>query len=214
MPCDRTTRSCIESIKNVKPLPECCQEHLTVMTKRLAAIFNNAGLHYWLDWGSLLGIIRDGKLIPYDKDIDFSIFYKDLPLLKKLVGQINKKHFFCPRACLGYARQIESSGPRVFYSKINHTFSDIFMWKQFSKKQYANYYNLYDAGKNITNMCPKTFFDNLSSVEFEGITIKTPSNTEKYLELRYGPNWRTPDPHFYKNGGHAIRRKQMAKYKI
>ena len=36
-------------------------------------ILNDIGLKYWLDAGTLLGIIRDGDLIPWDYDADIGI---------------------------------------------------------------------------------------------------------------------------------------------
>lgn len=39
----------------------------------------------WLDYGGLLGAVRDRKLIPSDTDIDFSLLWNDAPIL---LGQI------------------------------------------------------------------------------------------------------------------------------
>lgn len=32
-----------------------------------------AGLEYWLDWGSLLGAVRDGRILEHDTDTDLSV---------------------------------------------------------------------------------------------------------------------------------------------
>ena len=45
-------------------------ERFYKLMKVVCEIFENHKLHYWFDFGGLLGIIRDGKLISYDHDID------------------------------------------------------------------------------------------------------------------------------------------------
>ncbi len=37
-------------------------------------ILNDAGIIYWIDGGTLLGIMRDNNLLPWDYDIDFSVW--------------------------------------------------------------------------------------------------------------------------------------------
>jgi len=47
-------------------------------------------IEYWIDSGTLLGIMRDGKLLPNDKDIDISIWEEGLskidPFLKEVAN--------------------------------------------------------------------------------------------------------------------------------
>ena len=40
-------------------------------------IFNSLRINYWVCQGTLLGIIRDQSLIPWDPDIDLAILTKD-----------------------------------------------------------------------------------------------------------------------------------------
>ncbi len=34
-------------------------------------------IDFWIDYGTLLGQVRDNKIIPWDRDIDISIKYND-----------------------------------------------------------------------------------------------------------------------------------------
>ena len=62
-------------------------------------IFNKSKINYWVCQGTLLGIIRDQSLIPWDPDIDFAILERnfDEKLIEKIMkknGFIKKKKFF------------------------------------------------------------------------------------------------------------------------
>tara|TARA_Y100001970_G_C14171265_1_gene824312 strand:- start:729 stop:977 length:249 start_codon:yes stop_codon:yes gene_type:complete len=40
-------------------------------------LFDKNKISYWVCHGSLLGLIRDGNLIPWDHDIDFAVWSSD-----------------------------------------------------------------------------------------------------------------------------------------
>jgi hypothetical protein len=64
-------------------------------------VLNSSGLFYWVSHGSLLGLIRDGKLIDWDPDIDISMW--DSPLIKEQVFLIMTKNgFLCSDYCGSY----------------------------------------------------------------------------------------------------------------
>jgi LicD family len=48
-------------------------QQLKIMDK----IFNENGIPYWITFGTLLGAIRNGGMIPWDKDADVEIFKDD-----------------------------------------------------------------------------------------------------------------------------------------
>ena len=55
-------------------------------------ILNKNKIHYWLCHGTLLGIVRDGELIPWDHDIDIALWYDNS--LKKNFIKLMKNHQF------------------------------------------------------------------------------------------------------------------------
>lgn len=43
----------------------------------LDGYLNRIGVPYWLEWGTLLGCVRDEKMIPWDRDMDVGILHDD-----------------------------------------------------------------------------------------------------------------------------------------
>ena len=48
-------------------------------------------INFWVDMGSLLGIIRDKKLLEWDHDFDFSIFSEDREKIINVISSLKKK---------------------------------------------------------------------------------------------------------------------------
>ena len=69
---------------------------------------NNKKINYWVCHGSLLGLARDGKLIPWDHDIDIAIWENEYSKhyiieIFKLIGfEFNKDH---PEGSLNFKRK-------------------------------------------------------------------------------------------------------------
>ena len=43
------------------------------------------GISYWIDYGTLLGAVRDGNIISWDKDFDVGVYYDDLHKIGRIV---------------------------------------------------------------------------------------------------------------------------------
>lgn len=89
--CDKCTKQCIDSHK-IPPgtgyiLPDCCRMHLMSMLMLIPYIMD--GLDYWIDFGTLLGFTRDGKIIDWDDDIDISVKASTFGELERL--QVKKR---------------------------------------------------------------------------------------------------------------------------
>lgn len=55
---------------------------------KVIKIFNELGMNYWIDCGSLLGLIRDGKLISHDEDIDIAMWDSDPLKVRSLISKM------------------------------------------------------------------------------------------------------------------------------
>jgi len=61
--------------------------------KDIKDILDGAGVKYWLDLGTLLGAIRDGKFIPWDTDIDIGTMCTETDKLIGTIPEIERKGF-------------------------------------------------------------------------------------------------------------------------
>jgi len=103
-------------------------------------IFNDKKLNYWVDSGTLLGLIREKKLLKQDKDIDIGIHTNQLDQLISIIPKINT---------LGYKSRYELYNGRIskykFYSK-NKNFDRMIDL------------NIYQEKENDYLWCPVTCF--------------------------------------------------------
>lgn len=58
--------------------------------RKIKKILDKHNINYWLDEGTLLGAVREKKLIEWDYDIDLSIWYEDLEKIIPLFDEISK----------------------------------------------------------------------------------------------------------------------------
>jgi len=52
-------------------------KNATEIMHRIDSIFNELGIDYWLEYGTLLGVIRENGFIKHDYDIDLGLFLDD-----------------------------------------------------------------------------------------------------------------------------------------
>lgn len=176
----------------------CCIPNLEIMLVDLAKIFQRNHLHYWLDWGALLGIVRGNNLIPHDKDLDIGIFENEISKYNSLKTQIEDKGYnFIP---INYDAlfSVDDFVPRIFFGSSfpdhcrNLCACDTFVWKEDNGK--AHLLNC----RRTKIYCNADYYKKLDRIRWKNCRLKIPSNSIKYLEMRYGPTWRIPDPYFYK----------------
>jgi len=54
-------------------------------------VFDKYNIKFWLDWGTLLGAVRDKKTIPWDIDTDLSIMINDYEKIMSAVPEFKKR---------------------------------------------------------------------------------------------------------------------------
>jgi len=78
-PCTQQSARCYYPYTSDKSITSylCCKNHLIELLSYIVDVFDQNGIVYFLDYGTLLGCIRDESFIPWDTDIDIGVIDSD-----------------------------------------------------------------------------------------------------------------------------------------
>ena len=165
-------------------------------------IFDDNHILFWLDFGTLLGIMRNGELIAWDRDFDIGIFRKDYDKVEQLIP-VFEKH--------GFIVDHNHSIDNLQFKKDNYKFDINIYEKQDSC--FVHYWNVHNVNlfgrvldgiikrlcylyrkHGSTCVCSSIsmeYFLSFDTVVYMGLKWNIPSNVSNYLGLHYG-NWLKP----------------------
>jgi len=150
----------------------------------LADVFDEMDLPFFLMQGTVLGAYRDGGFTPTERDIDLGFRQEDFtPLAKQIVYVLTRMDY----------QVVEFSAPftktRTIKAKKHGINCDLVSWMFWKGWRFAHntartiqYCIVHDA----------EMLEQTEPIELFGRTFGVPSPVEEYLELEYGPDWRTP----------------------
>ncbi|MCK5442432.1 MAG: LicD family protein [Maribacter sp.] len=156
-------------------------------------VFESCHITYWLEGGTLLGLRREGRLLPWDDDLDISIHESEKSKLKRLEQNLRKKGFrFRIRKFQRDSDHFKKGDLRMIKIRNKHFFGlikgkvclDIFI--KYTKNG-KTYWEIANKVKNV----PSKYYSSFSSLDFNGKSYSIPKLTDEYLTYRYG-DWQTP----------------------
>ena len=209
--------------------------------RRVKTVFDRYDIEFWLDGGALLGAMRNGKLIPWDNDIDLCTWQKnvsgvapDTDAYKELYDAGCELYFLDDKVVIekndypmnvSLFRLADDKAIRTLPSA-ETAMGKFFrsLWWLFSVSYYGGFRiagvkstakvvlvkvsgmlptplrktlagamlkiaKVFDC-REICWTVPAHFFMDLSTIDFYGMEIKVPAETEKYLSFRYGRDWK------------------------
>ena len=159
----------------------------------VTGVLNEAGVRYMIDRGTLIGIARDGDLLPWEDDVELALprdqlerVLQLLPTLRARGYRIGKRYmhydFFCWRKGDLQAIKIRKVRWGVVRSRVR---LDINVKYRHEDKYY--WHSMGEACEVNAD-----YFDDAEEIMYAAHSIKVPARFEAYLEEKYG-DWRTPD---------------------
>jgi len=180
---------------NVKNLKK-AKEMLFLSTNFL----NKNGIKYYLEGGTLLGIVRDGDLLPWDHDVDISIDYSDALKFDKLRWRFYLKGYrvTCRKGIQSYG-PIKPNDYRIFKMKpLGFAFLKMFFPAIAEKMvvldifvKTTDHSHTYWQSMGKILRVDKSHYDSQDTVVLNGVSLTTPNNYKDYLTAKYG-NWAIP----------------------
>jgi len=160
-----------------------------VMLRTVTDLLDSNNIDYWLEGGTLLGVVRENRLLPWDNDLDISIKEEEWPKLEKVLSKIkyliDTKQFKRDVSPFkkGVTRIVKVRTRRFYFFRGEITL-DIFI--KF-KKDDTYHWQVGNKPKSV----PAHFYNKIVTHSFAGKDYKIPENYTEYLTHRYG-DWETP----------------------
>jgi len=170
------------------------------MLIEVAMLLDKNGITYHLEGGTLLGIVRDNDLLPWDHDVDISIPAKEVDKFRGILNDLYKKGYKVSKR-----KSKASVGPFVkgeyalFKVKkfIPSLLKFIFPWY---KKHYIvldifvklndEHFTYWQAQGKLLRVDSK-HYESFETIDYCGNTLKVPNLYREYLTKKYG-DWSVP----------------------
>lgn len=164
-----------------------------ILLPAITSIFEQHKIAYWLEGGTLLGIRRENRLLPWDDDLDISLHVTEVSKLRSLIKDLKVKGYRIRERRFtitsnefkkGDLRMIKIRKRRFFGLFKGKVCLDVFV-------KYTHTDKTYWEIDNKTKYVPTHFYESFKTIAFQNKSYPIPDNTDGYLTHRYG-DWQTP----------------------
>jgi len=178
--------------------------------KNVTSILEEANIQYYLDFGTLLGAIRDNSFIPWDNDLDITILNeKDFIKIPEILNIINKQFGYSVKTITYKESNLsrKNKNKKVYYKELGFTDENNFQIAKVKKKKLFGLYkvrldiffkykkdgflNFVADGKKY-KVEEKYLKDGLTTITFYNHNFYIPKQYKEYLTAVYG-EWQKPD---------------------
>ncbi len=151
---------------------------------KASKILDDIKVFHWLEFGTLLGVVRDGKLIKHDSDLDLGVFIQDYsPSIRVAFEKagFEYKH--------GFTVSDQSAREQTF--TLQNVSVDLFYFTKDDSSMHCHIFGLQpDKTRKIRqiNTCNSGF----KLVKFEGKEFNIPQDEIQRLVDTYGDDYKIP----------------------
>ncbi len=160
-------------------------------------LLDKHSITYHLEGGTLLGIVRDGDLLPWDKDTDISIMSADLsrllPVLDELkaLGWRITERSFEQHEAFAHQEDVRLVKVKDRFLKVLAGANTLDLFVKYIHEGYAYWI----ADSNVMRVSAH-HYEGFETVPWEGRQVKVPVDYEGYLEAKFG-NWKVPQKEWH-----------------
>ena len=154
----------------------------------MTTLKDDAGVASFVTYGTLLGAVRDGKLIGHDNDVDIAYLSEHSDPVDVVREAFRIERVLTEKGWVVRRGSGTRVNVRITQPDGSIRFVDVFTahWVD------GVFYMPSDTGFRV----PREAILPLSTVEIHGRAMPAPADPEPLLAATYGPGWATPDPSF------------------
>lgn len=159
----------------------------------------------WLDYGTLLGAVRDNDFICWDSnEFDLSIFYEQIGELRLLLPEFAKRGFKVFDIRFKDNIQIVRDGFKIDFNVYKRK-GDVVVRRYFLNRwnffgvflgfvvKWLSFVFFRFGCRVMLFTLDKKFFESFDRMSFLGVVWFVPNNVKGYLVHHFGDNWCVPD---------------------
>lgn len=168
---------------------ECRSENIELL-RYVTTALNNRGVKYWLDFGALLGVIREGDMIVGDDDTDLGVSTDDLQTVEDVLAEIKEETSYSVKKSDVYRRCADFAGESLMLYQIRgeRSLLDIFFFEPNADNDTLRSMWTSDDDTTISIIFPvKEIY-----VPAWGFSVNIPAYPVARLIGKYGEDYMTP----------------------
>jgi hypothetical protein len=166
--CSPSGPRCSNARDYKQKLRPCCVAINLELLRYVTELLTHEGITWWADYGTVLGAVRHGGMVPWDKDTDLGVLESDRGKIMDLGRRLKRAGLeFCGAA----------SGTIKFRaSSVNHTNCDCFAWAEDPRGIMRRNRYVASVDRFKGREFPASRLWPLTTVEFHGMTLFAPKS--------------------------------------